>query len=127
MLQFAANISFLFAELDFMSRFAAARAAGFRGVEFHFPYAYPPVEIATVAKQAGVDIVLFNLPAGAWDRGERGIACRPDRVAEFREGVARALEYARVLGCPRVNCLAGVAPADADPEVLLSTFIENLK
>jgi hydroxypyruvate isomerase len=125
--QFAANISFLFTEVDFMRRFAAAREVGFLGVEFHFPYAYPPAEIATVAKQAGVEIVLFNLPAGVWERGERGIACLPDRVEEFRDGVARAVEYARALGCPRVNCLAGIAPASADPEQLLSTFVENLK
>ncbi len=124
---FAANVSFLFTEVDFLQRFAAARKSGFRGVEFHFPYAWKHEDLERAARDAGVEIVLFNLPAGNWDRGERGIACHPDRVPEFREGVARALEYARTLRCPRVNCLAGIAPGDADPEQVLATFVENLR
>ena len=79
------------------------------------------------ALAAGVQIVLHNLPAGDWDAGERGIACLPDRVNEFREGVGKAIEYATALGVTQVNCLAGKAPAGADPAVLRATFVENLR
>ena len=113
--QFAANTSFLFTEVDFLQRFGAARKAGFRGVEFHFPYEWQHEELERAARDAGVEVVLFNLPPGDWSKGERGIACHPDRVPEFRDGVAQALEYARVLRCPRVNCLAGIAPARRRP------------
>ncbi len=125
--RFAANISFLFANVDFLQRFGAARKAGFRAVEFHFPYAHAATDLAAAAEQAGEPVVLFNLPAGNWDKGERGIACDPSRVREFREGVARAIGYARALECPRINCLAGVPPRDADPDQVLSTFVDNLK
>ena len=125
--QFAANTSYLFTEVDFLQRFGAARQAGFRGVEFHFPYAWKHEDLERAARDAGVEVVLFNMPPGDSNRGERGIACHPDRVPEFREGVAQALEYARVLRCPRVNCLAGIAPADADPDQVLTTFVENLR
>jgi len=109
----AANLSTLFPQLDFLDRFAAARAAGFRAVEYQFPYAWPADRIARAVKAAGVQVVLHNLPAGDMAKGERGIACLPGREAEFREGVERAIDYARAVGCPRVNCLAGLAPQDA--------------
>jgi len=125
--RFAANTSFLFTEVDFLQRFDAARRAGFRAVEFHFPYAWRHEELERAAHDAGVEVVLFNLPPGDRERGERGIACHPDRAPEFRDGVAQALEYARVLRCPRVNCLAGIPPADADPDRVLTTFVENLR
>jgi len=125
--KFAANINFLFTEVDFLQRFAAARKAGFGAVEFHFPYPYEHAALAAAVKQAGVEIVLFNLPSGDWEKGERGIACHPDRTAEFRDGVAKAIGYARTLKCPRVNCLAGLAPKDVDPERLRATFVENLR
>jgi len=125
--KFAANISFLFTEVDFLQRFEAARKAGFGAVEFHFPYPYEHVALAAAVKEAGVEVVLFNLPPGNWEKGERGIACHPDRIAEFRDGVAKAIAYARTLKCPRVNCLAGLAPKDADPERLRATFVENLR
>jgi hydroxypyruvate isomerase len=125
--KFAANTSFLFTEVDFLQRFAAARKAGFGAVEFPFPYPYEHAALAAAAKDAGVEVVLFNLPPGNWEKGERGIACHPDRIAEFRDGVAKATAYARTLKCPRVNCLAGVAPKDADPERLRATFVENLR
>jgi len=125
--KFAANINFLFTEVDFLQRFAAARKAGFGAVEFPFPYPYEHAALAAAAKDAGVEVVLFNLPPGNWEKGERGIACHPDRIAEFRDGVAKAIAYARTLKCPRVNCLAGVAPKDADPERLRATFAENLR
>ena len=125
--KFAANISFLFTEVDFLQRFEAARKAGFGAVEFHFPYPYEHAALAAAVKEAGVEVVLFNLPPGNWEKGERGIACHPDRTAEFRDGVAKAIAYARTLKCPRVNCLAGLAPKDADPERLRATFVANLR
>jgi hydroxypyruvate isomerase len=125
--KFAANISFLFTEVDFLQRFAAARKAGFGAVEFHFPYPYEHAALAAAVKEAGVEVVLFNLPSGNWEKGERGIACHPDRTAEFRDGVAKAIGYARTLKCPRVNCLAGLAPKGVDPERLRATFVENLR
>jgi hydroxypyruvate isomerase len=125
--KFAANLNFLFTEVDFLKRFAAARQAGFRAVEFPFPYGYDRDALAAAAREAGVEVVLFNLPPGNWERGERGIACYPDRVPEFRDGVARAIEYARSLRCGCANCLAGFAPPDADPDQVLTTFVENLR
>jgi hydroxypyruvate isomerase len=109
----AANLSTLFPQLDFLDRFAAAADAGFRFVEYQFPYAWPAPEVAARARAAGVEVVLHNLPAGDMAKGERGIACLPGRAAEFRAGVERAIEYAKAASCPRVNCIAGLAPQDA--------------
>jgi hydroxypyruvate isomerase len=125
--KFAANLNFLFTEVEFLQRFAAARAAGFRAVEFPFPYPYAAADLEAAARAAGVEVVLFNLPPGNWEQGERGIACHPGRTEEFRAGVASAIGYARALKCPRVNCLAGIAPGDADPERVRATFVENLR
>ncbi|TAN27080.1 MAG: hydroxypyruvate isomerase [Castellaniella sp.] len=122
----AANLSMLFTELDFLARFQAAAKAGFKGVEYLFPYAYDKHQLAQRLKDNGLVQVLHNLPAGNWDAGERGIACHPDRVAEFRQSVATAAEYARALGCPRVNCLAGITPPGADPKAVHDTFVANL-
>ncbi len=108
----AANLSKLFTEIGFLERFAAARAAGFRYVECQFPYTWPAQEIARAARGAGVQVVLHNLPAGDMARGERGIACLPGREREFRDSVEHAIEYATAVGCKRLNCLAGLAPAD---------------
>jgi len=110
----AANLSTRFTQVEFLERFAAARAAGFRYVEYQFPYAWPAQEVARAAGSAGVQVVLHNLPAGDMARGERGIACLPGREREFREGVERAIEYAAAVACPRVNCIAGLASADAE-------------
>ena len=125
--RFAANLTMLFTELPFLDRFAAAAKAGFEAVEFLFPYAYPAAEIRQRLDAHGLALVLHNLPAGDWDAGERGIACHPDRVAEFREGVAQALVYARALGVKQLNCLAGKAPQGVADEVLRETFVENLR
>jgi hydroxypyruvate isomerase len=125
--KFAANLNFLFTEVDFLQRFAAARAAGFRAVEFPFPYPYAAADLESAMKQSGVEVVLFNLPPGNWEKGERGIACHPGRTGEFRDGVTKAIGYARTLKCPRVNCLAGIAPKGADPERVRATFVENLR
>src|SRR5689334_4557528 len=90
--KFAANLTMLFNELPFMQRFEAAAKAGFKAVEYLFPYAYDKKELAAALHANGLAQVLHNLPAGNWDGGERGIACHPDRVGEFREGVARAID-----------------------------------
>jgi hydroxypyruvate isomerase len=124
----AANVSLMFPEVPFMERFAAAARAGFRYVEYQFPYGFgSAAEIAQRARDAGVEVVLHNLPGGDAAKGDRGIACQPARVAEFREGVERAIEYAKAAGCPRLNALAGVAPADAAPELLFETLAQNLR
>jgi hydroxypyruvate isomerase len=125
--QFAANLTMLFTELPFMERFAAARAAGFEAVEYLFPYPYPKNELAALLRVNGLKQVLHNLPAGNWEAGERGIACHPDRVAEFRKGVASAIDYAKALDCPQVNCLAGKVPAGVAHEHAHVTFVGNLQ
>jgi hydroxypyruvate isomerase len=125
--RFAANLTMLFNELEFLERFAAARQAGFRGVEYLFPYPYKKEELAGRLDEFGLTQVLHNLPAGDWGKGERGIACLPGRVGEFQEGVGSAIEYAHALRCTQVNCLAGIAPADADAGVVRVTLVSNLK
>ncbi len=106
--RFAANLTLLFTEVPFEERFAAAREAGFEGVEYLFPYAWPAGKLAARLRDNGLTQVLFNLPPGDWSSGERGIACLPDRRDEFRAGVIQAADYARALGCQRLNCLSGL-------------------
>lgn len=125
--KFAANLTMLFTERDFPERFAAAARAGFAGVEFLFPYAYEKALLADKLREHDLTLALHNLPAGDWAAGERGIACLPDRVGEFQEGVGRAIEYATALGCRRVNCLAGLTPEAVDPEHARATLVENLR
>lgn len=125
--RFAANLSMLFTERPFLERFAAAAEAGFEGVEFLFPYDHEMADLVAARDAAGVEQVLHNLPPGDWEAGERGIAILPDRVEEFRDGVETALRYASVLGCRQLNCLAGIAPEDADPLELEATFVANLR
>ena len=125
--KFAANLTMLFNEVPFMERFAAAKAAGFEAVEYLFPYAYDKNELAQALRAHGLKQVLHNLPAGNWDGGERGIACHPDRVAEFREGVERAIAYATALACPQVNCLAGKLPEGVTRGQAHATLVANLK
>jgi hydroxypyruvate isomerase len=125
--QFAANLTMLFTETPFLDRFEKAHNSGFKAVEFLFPYPFAAAEIKNKLDQYGLKLVLHNLPAGDWDAGERGIACHPDRLAEFRTGVAKAIEYAKVLGVPQLNCLAGKVPAGVDSKLLHDTFVSNLK
>lgn len=125
--QFAANLTMLFTELPFMDRFAAARAAGFEAVEYLFPYAFPKADLAAALNTNGLQQVLHNLPAGDWDAGERGIACHPDRVAEFRNGLPQAIAYASALNCPRVNCLAGKLPQGVNKQQGHATLVSNLR
>ena len=124
--KFCANLTFLYTELDFMPRLAAAAKSGFRGVEYMSPYEYPKDELAEALRKHNLTQVLFNLPAGDWAKGERGIACHPDRVGEFQDGVGKAIEYASALGCKQVNCLAGICP-DAPEDRQRAAFVSNLK
>lgn len=124
--RFAANLTMMFTEHPFLDRFEQAAKAGFEAVEFLFPYAFEAETIRQRLADNGLQLVLHNLPAGAWEAGERGIACLPGRRDEFRAGVARAIDYARALGVGQLNCLAGIAPADAPPGLLNDTFVENL-
>lgn len=124
--KFAANLSMLFNEVGFLERFDAAAKAGFKGVEYLFPYDFQPEEIVAKLKANNLTQVLHNLPAGDWGAGERGIATLPDRVDEFKAGVDKAITYATALGCKQVNCLSGI-PKGVDPAVAHKTLVENLK
>ncbi len=124
--RFAANLTMLFTEAPFLERFERAAKAGFKAVEFLFPYAFEAAQIRQRLDDHGLALVLHNLPAGDWDAGERGIACLPDRRPDFRAGVGRAIEYAQALGVGQLNCLAGKVPAGVAGDVLRATFVENL-
>ncbi len=125
--RFCANLSMLFTELPFTERFAAAREAGFTDVEYLFPSDHPAEQLAQLLKANGLRQQLFNLPAGDWAAGERGIAALPGRQEEFRAGVERALAYAQALNVPRLNCLAGKTPADHTPEACRAVLLDNLR
>ncbi len=122
-----ANLTFMFNEVEFLDRFDAAAKAGFKGVEYLAPYVAPAAQIVDRLSKAKLTQVLFNLPAGDWAAGERGMAVDPRRVGEFQDGVGKAVEYAKALGCKQVNCLAGIAPKDVAPEKMRDTLIANLR
>lgn len=124
--KFSANLTFLFNELPFMDRFAAAAEAGFRAVEYMAPYPHDASELSAALQTNGLVQGLFNLPVGDSDAGERGMACIPGREAEFRDGVATAIRYAHALGCRKVNCLAGKLPPGISREIARKTMIDNL-
>jgi len=125
--KFASNLSMMFTEMPFLDRFAAASDAGFSAVEFLFPYEYSPEVVKSRASEAGVQVILFNMPAGNWNAGERGIACIPGREEEFRAGLKRALSYATVIGPRRLHAMAGIVPHGVKPKTCRTTLIENLK
>jgi hydroxypyruvate isomerase len=125
--RFAANLSMLYPELDFLDRFEAAAKDGFEGVEFLFPYAWPAEAIADRLRANGLQQVLFNAPPGDHARGERGLACLPGREAEFRDGIATALAYARVLSCPRMHVMAGVPPPGLARDTAERVYVDNLR
>ncbi len=125
--KFAANLSFLFADVAFPERFQRAAAAGFTGVEYLFPYAWPAPEVAQWLQAAGLEQVLFNLAPGDWATGERGLACLPQRRGEFAESVEQGLDYAMLLDCRRVHCMAGLRPAGVAEAELEATYIANLR
>jgi hydroxypyruvate isomerase len=124
--RFAANLSMMYTEHGFLDRFAAAAADGFDAVEYLFPYAHGRSELAGLLADHGLAQVLFNAPPGDWDAGERGMACLPDREAQFRAGVDLALEFAQALECPRVHVMAGIAPPGNDRAALRATYVANL-
>ena len=125
--RFAANLSMMYTEVDFLDRFAAAAADGFGAVEYLFPYAFERADLAARLRGHGLAQALFNGPPGDFERGERGLACLPDRVDEFRRGIVeQALPYAQALGCARVHVMAGLAPAGADRARLHDTYVANL-
>ncbi|MEX8521012.1 MAG: 2-oxo-tetronate isomerase [Leptothrix sp. (in: b-proteobacteria)] len=125
--RFAANLSFLYTELPFLDRFAAAAADGFKAVEYLFPYEHPPEVLAELLHRHGLVQALFNLPPGDWAAGERGLATLPGREAEFAAGVEQALVYAQALRCQRLHAMAGIVPAGVDAEALRATYVGNLR
>ena len=125
--RFAANLTMLFTELPFLDRFEAAAEAGFTAVEYLFPYDFPKEELVARLRSHKLKQVLHNLPAGNWAGGERGIACHPGRVEEFRAGVERAIEYAHALDCPQLNCLAGKLPDAVSGQEAWATLVDNLR
>ena len=124
--RFAANLSMMFTEHEFLDRFEAARKAGFEAVEFLFPYSFDAKEIASRLQDNGLTQALFNGPPGDWEAGERGIAAKPGREEEFAQGIELALDYAATLGCERLHCMAGIRDADADAGACESTYIRNV-
>lgn len=125
--RFAANLSMLFTDVPFLDRFERAARAGFRAVEFLFPYDHDAAELHARLDDCGLEQVLFNLPPGDWQAGDRGTAALPHRRDEFRASVEEALAYARVLGCPRLHAMSGVLPPDADPAACERTFVGNMR
>jgi hydroxypyruvate isomerase len=123
----AANLSMLFVEVEFLERFSAAARAGFRAVEYQYPYDWKPAEIAAAARDARVDVLLHNMPQGDSARGERGTACLTGREQRFGEDLERAIEYARLVRCPNLHLMAGVVPAGAERAALHDTYVANLK
>jgi hydroxypyruvate isomerase len=125
--RFSANLTLLFNEVRFLDRFDAAARAGFAEVEFVSPYDHAPEEVARAARDAGVRVALFNLPPGDWARGDRGVACDPGRAAEFKEGLARALAYAGVLGTPRLHAMAGIRPPGVAEEEVRAAWLAAIR
>jgi hydroxypyruvate isomerase len=124
--RFAANLSMMFNEVPFLDRFALAAKAGFKGVEFLFPYEHPAAEIAQRLKDNGLQQVLFNAPAGDFAKGERGMAAIPGKQAAFRDSIKMALEYATTLACPRLHIMAGLKPEGVAHDTLTAVYGANL-
>ncbi|ODT66671.1 MAG: hydroxypyruvate isomerase [Pelagibacterium sp. SCN 63-23] len=125
--RFSANLSMLYPDLPFQDRFGAAAADGFRAVEYVGAYDHDPTLLRALLDRHGLVQALFNLPAGDWAAGERGIACLPDRVEEFRDSIGEAITYARATNCGQVNCLAGLAPGNHARLELEQVLVENLR
>lgn len=123
----AANLSFLYNEVSFLERFDAAAAGGFRAVECAFPYAFPAAEIRARLERNRLALVLHNSPPGNYESGERGIACHPNRIGEFQDSVGKAIEYAKALGAPQINCPAGILPLGVAPDAARATLVANLQ
>ena len=127
MLRFSANLTMLFNEVDFLARFEKAAGAGFKWIEYLFPYEWGKDQLVDKLGENGLIQVLFNLPVGDWSAGERGIACIPGRETEFQEGVGKAIDYAKALGCFQINCLVGLTPRNVPVEKVRATLINNLR
>jgi len=126
MLQFAANLSMLYQELDFLDRFKAAADDGFKAVEYLFPYDFKAADIADRLTTHGLQQVLFNAPPGDWGAGERGLACLPGREDEFCRSINLALEYAVALSCPRIHVMAGLQPEGPNYQTLMALYVKRL-
>ncbi len=124
--RFSANLSMLYTELPFMERFAAAANDGFSAVEYVGAYDQDQDALAELLSEHNLTQALFNLPAGNWAAGERGIASHPNRVEDFREGVDTAIAYAKATSCTQLNCLAGIAPQSHDRVALEQVLVDNL-
>ena len=127
MLKFAANLTLLFNEVEFPERFLEASRAGFKGVEYLFPYAHPAAELAEALRTHGLTQALFNCPPGDWSGGERGLAALPGREHEFRESLGTALEYARVLDCRTLHVMAGIPDPGVSHDAAWNVYLENLR
>lgn len=124
--RFAANLSMMYTEVPFLERFGACAADGFRAVEFLFPYEHPAQAIRDELDRHGLQQVLFNAPPGSFEAGERGIAGLPGRRDEFQQGIAQAIEYAKVLGCPRVHVMAGLLKRESEFTAQRELYVDNL-
>ena len=124
---FSANLNFLFNEVPFMERFSAAAKAGFKNVEFMFPYDYDQNEVKKQLQENNLKLVLINLPAGNWNEGDRGIAADPARKDEFKQGVASGIEAAKFLGVNKVNCLVGKVAGDYSDEAKIVNLLDNIQ
>ena len=122
----AANLTMMYNEHAFLERFAAAARDGFKGVEFLFPYEHPAADIKSRLEAHGLTQALFNAPPGDWQKGERGLASRPGREDEFKRSIARALEYARVLGNQRLHVMAGLIAPGEDRARHREAYVRNL-
>lgn len=127
MLHFAANLNLMYNEVPFMDRFAASADDGFSAVEYLFPYEYDAEEISAQLRRYGLTQALFNLPPGQWSAGERGMACLPQRRAEFEQTVSTALHYAQATGARRLHIMAGIRPEAVNPALLHHTYVSNLR
>ncbi len=125
--KFCANLTMMFNEVEFLARFERASTAGFKAVEYLFPYDLPKDQLADTLASNGLEQVLHNLPAGDWAAGERGIACLPGREGEFQDGVGMAIEYAKALKCPALNCLVGLTPHERAQDEVHQVLVGNLK
>lgn len=124
---FAVNLSMLFTEVPLAERFSLAAEHGFNKVEIQFPYELPAAQLASLLEQNKQQLVLLNAPAGNWQKSDRGIACQPHRIKEFRQGISLAIEYAEILKCKNINILSGISPVDYEPDEIKQTFIDNLR
>jgi len=125
--KFNANLSMMFNEVPFLERFGAAAKAGFRGVEFLFPYDFQAAQIREQLDRHKLEMVLFNMPPGDFAAGDRGMACHPAKTAQFQENVGKTLEYAKALGANQIHCMAGLKPVGVAEEKMRETYIANLQ